>query len=161
VIKEFFTYLGQELRGTGPVISADLFGMTTTSKDGLGIGQILENVLPHVDYVAPMVYPSHYPNGWNGLGNPAEHPYEVIKVSMQGAIDKLNVLKAATTTPQTVKDDLHINKLRPWLQDFDLGADYGPKEVRAQIQATYDLGLTSWIIWSASNKYTVDAFIKE
>jgi hypothetical protein len=50
------------------------------------------------------------------------------------------------------------NKLRPWLQDFDLGADYDAVKVRAQMQATYDSGLDSWMMWNASNKYTTSAF---
>ena len=58
----------------------------------------------------------------------------------------------ATSTP---------SKLRPWLQDFNLGATYGPDKVRAQIQATYDSGLTSWMLWSAANKYTKDALLPE
>jgi len=45
-------------------------------------------------------------------------------------------------------------KLRPWLQDFDMGATYDAAMVRAQIQATYDAGLTSWMMWNPSNKYT-------
>ena len=49
-------------------------------------------------------------------------------------------------------------KLRPWLQDFDYGGDYDVEEVRAQIQATYDAGLTSWMLWSPSNRYTRGAF---
>jgi len=56
----------------------------------------------------------------------------------------------ASTTP---------SKLRPWLQDFNLGATYDVAKVRAQIQATYDSGLTSWMIWSAGNKYTVGALL--
>jgi len=34
-------------------------------------------------------------------------------------------------------------------------------EVRAQIKATYDVGLDSWILWSASNKYTAPALQTE
>ncbi|NQV93302.1 hypothetical protein HQ403_02280 [Candidatus Kaiserbacteria bacterium] len=52
-------------------------------------------------------------------------------------------------------------KLRPWLQDFDYGGDYDIKEVRAQIQATYDAGLTSWMLWSPSNRYTRGALEAE
>jgi hypothetical protein len=48
-------------------------------------------------------------------------------------------------------------KLRPWLQDFDYGGTYDAKEVRAQIQATYDAGLTSWLLWAPSNRYTKGA----
>ncbi len=147
MVKSFFSYLHEALKDTGVKISADLFGMTTTATDDLGIGQILEDTLPYFDFVDPMVYPSHYPSTWSGLKNPAEHPYEVIKISMQGGIDKV---VAASSTP---------NKLRPWIQDFNLGATYGPAEVRAQIQATYDIGLTSWLVWDAGNTYTEGAFL--
>jgi len=51
--------------------------------------------------------------------------------------------------------------VRPWLQDFDLGADYGPEEVRAQIRAANELGINSWMLWSASNKYTESALLPE
>lgn len=156
VLRTFFAYLHENLKDTGVKISADLFGMTTTNNDDLGIGQVLEDTLEYFDFVDPMVYPSHYPPTWNGFKNPAEHPYEVIKLSMQGGIDKEEALRVslgiATSTP---------SKLRPWLQDFDIGANYGIAEVRAQIKATYDIGLTSWLIWDAGNKYTTGAFLAE
>lgn len=158
VIKDFFAYVAQNLKPTGAIVSADLFGMTTTNKDDLGIGQIIEDALVSFDYVCPMVYPSHYPATWNGFKNPADHPYDVIKISMTGAIDKLNTLKNATSTPADVKAHLSINQLRPWLQDFNLGATYTSTEVRAQIKATYDIGLNSWLIWSPSNKYSPGSF---
>ena len=47
---------------------------------------------------------------------------------------------------------------RPWLQDFSLGSPvYGSAEVRAQIQATYDVGLNEWILWNASTRYSLGA----
>ncbi len=147
MLKSFFEYLHNSLKDVGVKTSADLFGMTTTAQDDLGIGQVLENALMYFDFVDPMVYPSHYPPTWNGFQNPAEHPYEVIKLAMQGGVDKANT---ASTSPL---------KLRPWIQDFNLGATYGPAEVRAQIQATYDVGLTSWLVWDAGNTYTVGAFL--
>ncbi|MFH0846017.1 MAG: putative glycoside hydrolase [Patescibacteria group bacterium] len=145
VMQEFFVYLDNKMSDIDAVISADLFGMVTTNSDDLNIGQVLEYALPFFDFICPMVYPSHYPTGFIGLKNPAEHPYEVVKYSMERAVGKaLN----ASSTP---------SKLRPWLQDFDLGADYTASMVRAQIQATYDVGLNSWLLWSASNKYTKEA----
>ncbi len=149
VMKEFFAYLDKELEGTEITTSADLFGMVTTATDDMGIGQLLEDALPHFDYIMPMVYPSHYPTSFMNLKEPEAHPYEVIKFTMQSAIDRS--IKASTTP----------NKLRPWLQDFGLRMKYGPEEVRAQIKATNDIGLSSWILWSASNKYTVGALNKE
>ncbi len=156
MLKSFFEYLAEEMSGVGAKLSVDLFGMTTTVSVDMNIGQILENTLPYFDYIAPMVYPSHYPPTWNGFSNPAENPYEVIKISMSGALEKeeawrlLNGL--ATTSP---------TKMRPWLQDFHLGATYGPDKVRAQIRAVYDVGIDSWMLWSAGNKYTKDALLSE
>jgi hypothetical protein len=89
-----------------------------------------------------MVYPSHYPPTWNGYANPAAKPYEVVKYSMDAAYER------ASTSPQ---------KLRPWLQDFNLGATYTADMVKAQMKAVYDSGLTSWMLWSPSNRYTAGA----
>ncbi len=159
VIESFFAYLHEELKDSGAVLSADLFGMTTTNDDDLNIGQVLERALPYFDFIAPMVYPSHYPNTFIGLGNPAAYPYEVIDYSMEEAIKKVNALKSATTTPTWIREKVNPLQIRPWLQDFDLGAVYTPEMVRAQIQATYDNGLTSWMLWDAANTYTRGALL--
>lgn len=149
VMAEFFAYLRENLGDMKAPLSVDLFGMTTTNTDDLNIGQNLENALKYFDYVAPMVYPSHYPPGFNGFKNPATEPYKIVKFSMDSAVLRARV---ASTTPR---------KLRPWLQDFNLGATYNAPMVRAQIQATYDTGLDSWMLWNASNRYTRSALDTE
>ena len=149
VLKNFFEYLHNELSDTGLKTSADLFGMTTTAKDDMGIGQLLENALPNFDFVDPMVYPSHYPPTFMGYKNPEQYPYEVVQFAMQSAVKR--AVELASTTGTTVA------VLRPWLQDFGLTMHYGTKEVLAQIKATNDVGLSSWTLWSASNKYTTEA----
>ena len=171
VMKSFFKYLSQSLANTGLKTSADLFGMTTSAKDDMGIGQLLENTFPYFDYVSPMVYPSHYSSNFQGFQNPAKYPYEVVHFSMMSAVDRASKMNMVTTTTEIINDtttkvshieDLNYKeKLRPWLQDFNLGADYGSAEVRAEIKATYDAGLDSWMLWSASNKYTNSALEAE
>lgn len=187
-LEEFFKYLHSELEPYGIVTSADLFGYTTVLTDDLGIGQQLERTLPYFDYVAPMVYPSHYNKGFAGLSNPNSDPYKVIFTSMakavQRALSEKSVVKTfdgepifeevivpatletATTTKQVfsgyytkpVHDKL---ALRPWLQDFDYGKDYTVEDINAQIQATYDAGLTSWMFWDPANRYeNVDAYLR-
>ncbi|NTV44911.1 MAG: hypothetical protein HGA67_04485 [Candidatus Yonathbacteria bacterium] len=149
-LKAFFVYLSAALRDTawlpegdtGPVLSADLFGMTTTNTDDLNIGQVLEYVAPYVDFIAPMVYPSHYPKGFNGYSDPNAHCYDIIKFSMDKAVARMKAIG---------EDPL---KLRPWLQDFDYPVPYTPGMVSAQIKATYDAGLTSFMLWDPANKYT-------
>lgn len=156
MLESFFVYLAHEMKDVGAKLSVDLFGMTTTVDVDMGIGQLLEKALPYFDYIAPMVYPSHYPATWHGFANPAEHPYEVIKISMSSAVNREESWRVknglATSTP---------SKMRPWLQDFNLGATYGRDKVQAQIKATYDVGLTSWMLWDAANQYTTEALIVE
>lgn len=181
VMRQFFAYLNQELKPmdstgspqAGPVLSADLFGMTTTNTDDLNIGQVLEYALPYFDYIAPMVYPSHYPTNFMGFTKPATKPYEVVKFSMDEAVKRTIATSTvvamfgeqpiSTTTKPFLyrKKPFDARKIRPWLQDFNLGATYTPEMVRAQIQATYDAGLDSWMLWNAGNRYTAGALLSE
>ncbi len=161
-IEAFFKYLSENVKsGENIPISADLFGLTTIATDDMGIGQVLERALPYFDYVAPMVYPSHYGTDFNGLLHPATHPYEVVSGSMKGGVAKLEALKVNPATPIEVQTKLSKNQLRPWLQDFNLGAVYTKEMVQAEIKAVYDSGLDSWMMWDAANKYTPEAFAKD
>lgn len=155
IVENFFSYLNANLKDTGIVTSADLFGMTTTNTDDLGIGQILERALPYFDYICPMVYPSHYPSGFNGWSNPNGVPYDLIHFVMQSSVNRANTLKNDPTQPEWLREHVNPDQLRPWLQNFSLGQPpYGATEINAQIRATNDVGLDSWLLWDASNKYT-------
>ncbi len=167
-LETFFAYLASHVKPLGVVTSADIFGMTTVAVDDMGIGQVLERALPHFDYIAPMVYPSHFAAGFHGYANPNKNVYGVIAYSMGEAIKRteatttrMNFLGAepiASTSPKLYKKPVYPRtKLRPWLQDFSYGGTYGPTEVRDQIKATYDVGLTSWMLWAPSNNYTKTA----
>lgn len=185
-LEAFFKYLSEQLddeslftavrhENTGrasstPWTSVDLFGMTTTNYDDLSIGQIQERAAPYFDFVAPMVYPSHYPKTFLGLGNPNDHPYTIVHHAMSAGVARIR----ATTTPLqgflherigTLTPALYqkpgygADRLRTWIQDFDYGGDYDAADVRAQIQASYDAGVMSWMIWAPSNIYTREALL--
>lgn len=190
-LEAFFKYLNEQLddenkfaayrhENTGrasstPWTSADLFGMTTTNHDDLSIGQIQERAAPYFDFIAPMVYPSHYPNSFLGLGNPNNYPYKVVNFAMQSGVDRM---RAPTTELKGFMHEPIYNtnasgtkaftglykkpvygpeRLRTWIQDFDYGGDYDAADVRAQIQASYDAGVMSFMIWSPGNNYTKGA----
>ncbi len=149
VIGEFFAYLRRNLLQVK--ISADLFGLATVKNDDLGIGQIIEDAYRHFDYVCPMVYPSHFAVGFLGERNPAKTPFRVVHYSMKSAHQRLQAL------PGKIQDRV---KLRPWLQDFDLGADYDADMVRAQIEAVCQaLGeqYIGFMLWNPLNRYTAEA----
>jgi hypothetical protein len=187
-LEAFFAYLSTALSkedafaavrhtGTGrasstPHTSVDLFGMTTTNFDDLSIGQVLERAVPYFDAVAPMVYPSHYPNNYLGLGNPNDVPYQIVYHAMKSGVDRVTAsttrmagflhTRIGTTTPALYsKPRFTGNQLRTWIQDFDYGGDYDAADVRTQIQASYDAGVDSWMVWAPSNRYTVSAFQAE
>ena len=126
------------------VLSADLFGLTTTVKGDLGIGQDITRVAQYVDYISPMLYPSHYSQGIYGIENPARSPYQIIAKSLADAKEKLGP---------------DANKIRPWLQDFSLSHSYNKEEIKAQIRAVEDQKLSSWLLWNPSSRYTIEALI--
>ncbi len=151
VMKEVFEHFRLNLPNV--VISVDLFGLATVNRDDLGIGQIIEDAFENFDYICPMVYPSHYANGFIGYQNPAQYPYEIVKYSIKHATERLDKFRTAQEDNYE-EQKKPLAKIRPWLQAFDIGAIYGPKMVRAQIDASNESGGVGWILWNASNKYS-------
>ena len=149
VIRDFFQYLRQELPNTK--ISIDLFGLSTINTDDLGVGQIIEDGYEYFDYVCPMVYPSHYAADFSGYPIPSQHPYEVVKKSMENALRRLKDYN------QTHQKNA---KLRPWLQDFTLTIPYDAEMVKAEIKAAEEAtgeDFNGFMIWNSQNIYTEEA----
>lgn len=146
-IREFLGYAAHRLADFQVPVTADVFGITASTRRDIGIGQVWEMMSDQVDVLLPMVYPSHYPDGSWGYPNPNAAPYQIVK----------NALDAGVERSDTIPDAAAI---RPWLQAFTLGEpQYGPRHVRAQIDATYDAGLTEWVLWSPSVRYPKEAFV--
>ncbi|MGE5509329.1 MAG: putative glycoside hydrolase [Chitinophagales bacterium] len=144
VIRDYLAYARRELLPYDVKVSADIFGLVTTVKDDLGIGQNLEAVASVVDYLSPMTYPSHYARGEFGLSDPDAVPYETVYLSLRDAVRRL---RAAGLDAGLV----------PWLQDFSLRHRYGQDEVLAQVNAAADLGIHDWYLWNPANRYTAAA----
>jgi hypothetical protein len=146
-LAEFLALAQQRLSKVNARNTADIFGLVTTVRGALEIGQHWEKLSPNVDVLLPMVYPSHYPRGSFGIARPNAEPYKVLKFAIDAARErdaKLGIVKAE-----------HV---RPWIQAFSLGQPpYGAAEVKAQLQAVYDAGYDGWVLWSPGSKY--DAFV--
>lgn len=95
-----------------------------------------------VDYIAPMIYPSHWGPGEYGVDNPNAQPYDITYRSLVDFVQ------------QVEGTDAHIVA---WVQDFSLGIEYGEAEVRAQIQAARDAGVEHILLWDAATTYTRSA----
>jgi hypothetical protein len=152
IIQAFFRHLREQLPEVK--LSVDLFGLSTISYDDLGVGQVIEDAFESFDCVCPMVYPSHYAPGFRGFENPAEYPYEVVKESMAGAFARLAVFKRSHQTDV---------QLRPWLQDFNLGAIYDAAMVRSEIRAAAEAAgdnFKGFMLWSSYNVYSEEVLQK-
>jgi hypothetical protein len=142
-IVDFLKQSKKALEPTGAKLAADVFGIIAIYPDDQGIGQRLADIAPVVDYVCPMVYPSHFdPTSIDVGGDPNDHPYQTVQLSLDLAKAKMPGLEL---------------KLRPWLQDFDLGRNYTADDVRAQVKASDEAGTSGWMLWNAANEYTDDA----
>jgi hypothetical protein len=171
VIKSFFAYLRRQL--PNEILSADLFGLTTISTGDLGVGQILEDALEYFDYVSPMTYPSHYATGFIGFKNPAEYPYQVAQYSIESAYYRRNIfllqktiefIKFNNSLSSDIEiDDTLVGKIRPWLQDFNLGAIYTEDMVKSEINAIEKFSKDDYVgfmLWNPRNYYTKEAILK-
>ena len=138
-INSFLSKSRQLLHNEGCLLSADTFGYILTNKQDGGIGQNLETIVENVDFISPMVYPSHYTNGSFGYQNPNKHPYEVITAALTDALDR----------------GVDKDKIRPFLQGFW----HSNEDIRNNIKAASDLEM-DWLIWNILSVYELDSFTK-
>lgn len=138
IIRDFLAEASAVLKPAGCAVAADIFGfITSTSGDG-GIGQQLEDLGPVVDVLSPMLYPSHYSEGWFGFDVPNDHPGPVVSEALDDGLERL--------------DSTAI--FRPWIQDFY----YNAAQVRAEIDAAEERGL-GWMLWNARSRFTEGALL--
>ncbi|MGH3443098.1 MAG: putative glycoside hydrolase, partial [Nitriliruptorales bacterium] len=152
-IVDFLARATEQIHAAGGYVSADLFGLVSYDFrwDAGGTGQVLERIAEHVDFISPMVYPSHYNKGNYGLlPHPIEHPYATVWNAMQESQMRVQGLHA---------------QIRPWLEDFPapwMGyPNHSPRHIAGQIRATYENGIDGWLLWNAANRYTESILEKE
>jgi hypothetical protein len=151
-IEDFLTYASEQLRPYNVHLSADVFGFITHSWDDKpeDIGQTWRKIANKVEYICPMIYPSHYGPGVYGFDVPDRYPYEVARISIMEAIER----NAAQKKPAII---------RPWFQGFTASwvkgnIRYDEKAISDQMVAAAELGIEEYIIWSAGNNYNPMSF---
>jgi hypothetical protein len=127
-------------------LAADVFGYICWNKGDTGIGQRINDLMAPLDYISPMLYPSGFMYGIPNYRNPMEHPYEIVRFSLDRAKERTG---------------LDPIRFRPWLQAF---ADYAfdkrqftEKEIQAQITAAQSFGADGWLLWNPRNVYSAEA----
>ena len=146
-IQKYLKYAKERLNPLGVYTSADVYGQVGTFSDDMGLGQHWEAVTQVVDYISPMMYPSHYGNGAYGIAVPDAQPYKTIYYSLKDSINRNENVNSPAV-------------IRPWIQAFTAKwvkgyIPYNEKEIREQIKAMNDLGVTEYLLWSPSNNYKI------
>jgi hypothetical protein len=128
------------LRPYDTLLGASVFGIAATRPTE--VAQNVPEMAREVDYIAPLVYPSHWGAGEYNLPNPNAAPFDIVRRSL------FDFQRDVTGTPA---------RLVPWLQDFSLGVAYGPAQVRAQIAAARRNGIDEFLLWDPNVTYTSGA----
>lgn len=156
IITQFTEYAYNNISELGAYVSADVYGTVIDSEvDQKIVGQDYVAMASHLDYICPMVYPSHYANGVYGIPIPDAQPYNTVKAAMESAHTELSVLP---------ESERAINRV--WIQAFtaswvDGYISYGPAEIREQIRGAYEAGYDEWILWNAAVNYKRDALLTD
>jgi hypothetical protein len=157
IIIEFTKYAYEVVKPRGVFISADVFGAIINSEIDAGrVGQNYIEMSKYLDYICPMIYPSHYASGNYGVQYPDLEPYTIINKALIASKMKLT----------QIPEDEHRAIVRPWLQDFTATwikphKVYGGAEIREQINGVYDAGYSEWLLWNAASNYSEDGLLTQ
>ncbi|HAK87893.1 MAG TPA: GTP-binding protein [Nitrospiraceae bacterium] len=131
-------------------IAADIFGYVAWNLNDTQIGQKIESLVPHVDYISLMLYPSGFQFGIPGYRNPVANPYNIVYLSLKKSQQRTQI---------------HAVRFRPWLQAFkDYAFDrrhFTGQEIRDQIKAAEEFGAGGWMLWNPRNVYSSDGLKKK
>ena len=158
IINEFLDYIVPKIHKYGVKVSVDVFGCvipeclgSRSESSSKLIGQNFKQIIEKVDYICPMIYPSHWTIDSFGIAKPDLKPYEIVKMSME---------YAKKATPK------QLHKIRPWIQAFSASwlkigfwQKYGIKQLQEQIDALKEVGIKQYCFWNPSATY--DVYTKE
>lgn len=156
IITQFTEYMYEKLSPLGVYVAADVFGTVIDNEiDQKIVGQDYVEMAGCLDYICPMVYPSHYHNGAYGISVPDAEPYRTIYAASSASVRQLQ--EVAETDRAGV---------RMWLQGFTASwvpghISYGAQQLREQIKGAYNAGYEEWIVWNAAVNYERTSFLTE
>lgn len=176
-MERFAEFITRDIKKKHPdvVLSADVFGLVTNT-NLFQIGQNLESYMLYFDKVAPMVYPSHYAQGYLGYTVIDNYPYEVFKDANKNVNQKITAINTQITKAQngsgsvliadTFAPSRDIAKLQtiqtsvyqPWIQAFSCGwcpgaTVYTSEKFNKQTRALNEDGYKWWYIWNSASRY--------
>lgn len=156
IITEFTKYAYGKLKPLKVAVSADVYGTIIASDvDAKLVGQNFVEMSKYLDYICPMIYPSHFGEGNFGIQYPDQEPFKIIS----------KVLSISASKLKDIPKKQHRAVVRPWLQDFTASwikhhIDYGGEEIREEIEGVYSVGYEQWLLWNSSCNYSKNGLLK-
>ena len=140
-IVEFTRQADERLAPYGVQHAASVYGIAVDRPTQ--IGQDIDGMAEHLDYVAPMIYPSHWGPWEYGVEDPNRQPYDIISAS-------LKVWNEATADKRA--------RVVPWLEDTPYRAWDRPFQVAEQLRAAADHSNNEWLMWHPGSTYTPEVY---
>lgn len=160
-IQRFVTYAAEMLHREHAYISIDVFGECANPGYTTAYGQYWPAISNVADVISGMPYPDHFTNGYYGISQPWNHPYEILHAWGKRAAAR----QEETPSPAIV---------RTWVQAYHVmkhvdpnGIDYNAANIEKEIRGLYDAGLTggyvTWLSSSSLDRYKsqAEAFRKD
>jgi hypothetical protein len=142
VITDFVKRVHEHTEKAHAALSLDVFGVVAwrDKRDVESTGQDLRLLAPYMEAVSPMVYPSHFADGFNGYAKPGDHP-DVVAIGTKRAVEEIKASGAKTV-------------VRPWVQAFPWKTStFGPQYIGDQIKEAKNGGGSGWLAWNSGGEY--------
>lgn len=133
----------QALKPTGVHISIDVYGVMAWARavDLNATGQDVLTLAYYCDVMCPMIYPSHFFGGFDGIKDPGDAPEHYIHAGME----KFNEITRDSGV-----------KIRPWLQAFAWRTKtFSPDYIRIQVATERAMNGAGFMLWNANNRYKI------
>jgi hypothetical protein len=140
-IVDFTRQADERLAPYGVQHAASVYGIAADRPEQ--IGQDIPAMAEHLDYVAPMIYPSHWGVGEYDVADPNRQPYDIVRATLE-------VWDEATEGARA--------RVVPWLEDTPYRAWDRPFQVREQIRGALDHGIDEWLMWNPGSSFTPEAY---
>jgi hypothetical protein len=144
VIRDFVRKVHELTQSRKVPLSLDIFGIVAEGQkiDIDMLGQDPALLAPECEALSPMVYPSHYRQGYQGFDIPGNHP-EIVGIGTKKILAQVRKAPKGTI-------------IRPWLQAVNYNSpDYGPQYLASEIRSAGQAGGTGWLMWNPAQTYTV------
>jgi hypothetical protein len=139
-ITAFLEKAAPRIRAAGASAGAAVYGISSFAPSS--VAQDIPAMAKVLDFISPMIYPSHWNKGEYSVASPIDQPYDIVKRSLMD----FNRFMIGTNCT-----------IVPWLQNFSWPSTYTASDVAAQIKAAKDVGINSWFLWNDSSKVGIGA----